>query len=103
METEFVVSVIVGMSIVTAVPRVLPFLMDIEKYLPPYVVLGLRFVPVAALTALVIPGIFYVGESPLIGFAAGLVATVLSLLPRNNVVFTMAAAILTYLGVSNLL
>lgn len=87
------------MALVTAIPRMLPFLIDIEKYLPRFALTGLQFVPVAALSALILPGIFYVGDTPLVGIAAGSTAVALSLMPRNNLLVTMLLAFLVCLGV----
>lgn len=90
------------MALVTAIPRMLPFLVDIEKYLPRFALTGLQFVPVAALSALIVPGIFYVGQTPLVGIAAGVTAVVLSLLPRNHMLVTVLLSFLVCLGVTAL-
>lgn len=49
---------IVGMMIVTYVPRLVPFLMVSERQLPPKLQLFLEYIPYTALGALVIPGVF---------------------------------------------
>lgn len=81
--------VIIGMAIVTAIPRILPFTVPVEKFLPGFLIKSLQFVPVAALTALIIPGIFHVGTSHITGITGGLTAAGLSLLPKNNLIVTI--------------
>lgn len=101
MDNNWIAWVIVGMSLVTAIPRLLPFIINTEKYLPNYALTGLKFVPVAALTALVIPGIVFVNSSPFVGVMGGLVAVILSLLPRSNMIVTVIASFLAALLVTN--
>jgi branched-subunit amino acid transport protein len=83
--------IIIGMTLVTALPRILPFILPMEKYLPGIVVTSLRFVPVAALTALIVPGIFYVSDSFYHGLIGGITALCFSLLPKNNLILTITA------------
>lgn len=72
--------IILGMGLVTFLPRVLPvFLLD--KYgLPPWAIRWLKGVPYAALGALIFPGILTVDPSrPWVGLVGGAVAFVLAL------------------------
>lgn len=48
---------IVGMGVVTYLPRLLPVWFLSRRTLPPLVVAWLRFVPVAVLAALLLPGL----------------------------------------------
>lgn len=48
---------IVGMGVVTYLPRLLPVWLLSQRTLPPVVVAWLRFVPVAVLAALLLPGL----------------------------------------------
>jgi branched-subunit amino acid transport protein len=48
---------IVGMGVVTYLPRLLPVWVLSQRTLPPLVVAWLRFVPVAVLAALLLPGL----------------------------------------------
>ncbi|MCG8482634.1 MAG: AzlD domain-containing protein [Clostridia bacterium] len=49
---------IVGMMLVTFIPRLVPFLMVSERQLPPKLQQFLEYIPYTALGALVIPGVF---------------------------------------------
>ncbi len=52
----------VGMLLVTYLPRVLPVWLFSERPLPPLVVAWLRYVPVAVLSAMLLPSIVLVEE-----------------------------------------
>ncbi len=89
--------IILGMAIVTYLPRLLPAVMVGRIKLPPWMERWLKCVPYAALAALIIPGILTVREdAPWIGLAAGGVAALLSLM-RVHVLFVMGASILAVL------
>lgn len=103
MSGNLMIWLIVGMSLVTAIPRLLPFIINVEQYLPDYALTGLQFVPVAALTALVVPGIFYAGSTPLIGLVGGSVAIVLSLFPKNNMIVTVTVSFIACLFANTLI
>lgn len=53
-----VILLIIGMMLVTYIPRLLPFIMVTGKKLPDNVNRFLEFVPYTALGALIIPGVF---------------------------------------------
>lgn len=57
MQTE-VVMIIIGMAIVTYIPRFLPLMILTKFEMPPLIKTWLSFVPVAVLSALLFPGIF---------------------------------------------
>lgn len=50
--------IILGMALVTYIPRVIPFVTISERKLPRRLKLFLEFVPFTALGALIIPGVF---------------------------------------------
>lgn len=50
--------IIVGMMLVTYIPRLVPFLMVSERQLPQKLQQFLEYIPYTALGALVIPGVF---------------------------------------------
>ncbi|MHC1684424.1 MAG: AzlD domain-containing protein [Clostridiaceae bacterium] len=66
---------ILGMTVVTYIPRLIPFLMISDRKLPKAVDRFLTFIPYTALGALIIPGVFSaIPQKPLastlgIGFA----------------------------------
>ncbi|TGB05327.1 AzlD domain-containing protein [Halobacillus salinus] len=74
-----IVWLIIGMAIVTAVPRFLPvFIVDWVSF-PKWVDRWLNAIPYAALGALIVPGILNVKpDAPQIGIIAGLVGVLLA-------------------------
>lgn len=88
---------IVGMSLVTVLPRIIPvFIMD-RLNLPAWGRRWLAAIPYAALGALIIPGIFTVIEGrPWIGIAGGAAAVITAWL-RAPIMVTVLIAIITVL------
>ncbi|ARI78139.1 AzlD domain-containing protein [Halobacillus mangrovi] len=86
---------IIGMAIVTAVPRFLPaFIVDFIHF-PPWVDRWLNAIPYAALGALIFPGVMSVKpDAPQIGVIAGLVAVLLAWL-NIHIIFVVIGAILS--------
>ncbi len=94
-------AIIVGMALVTYIPRALPGLLLERYHLPPRAVQWLRQVPYAALGALIFPGIVQ-GEKPLVGVVSGLTAALLGWL-GVHLVLVMGITIVVALLVSPLL
>ncbi len=66
--------IIIGMALVTYIPRMLPLVaLDAEK-IPPVIARMLRNIPFAALGALIFPGILGIHDQLWFGIAGGLVA-----------------------------
>lgn len=87
--------IILGMSIVTLLPRLIPIFIVGRTTFPQWVNRFLAAIPYAALGALIFPGILSVDElHPTIGLIGGLVAIVLAFL-RMHVLVVIAGAILT--------
>jgi branched-subunit amino acid transport protein len=84
---------VIGMAVVTAVPRFLPaFIVDFIKF-PRWVDRWLNAIPYAALGALIFPGIMSVKpDAPQIGVIAGLVAVLLAWL-NIHIIFVVIGAI----------
>ena len=79
MNNQNILLLILGMTLVTYIPRALPFLLigkmnfggKLEKFL--------KLIPYTAMAALIVPGIFTVDtEQPLIGIVGALVAGILA-------------------------
>jgi branched-subunit amino acid transport protein len=64
MDQNTILITILGMGAVTYLPRLLPILLLSSKKLPPLVVAWLRFVPVAVLSAMLLPSLL-VGDAGL--------------------------------------
>ncbi|GAB7388772.1 AzlD domain-containing protein [Bacillaceae bacterium] len=84
---------VILMGAVTYLPRMLPLVILQEIRLPPLWHRFLQFVPFAALSALIIPGIFSSTGSPSSAVAGGIAAVILAWL-RLNLMVIVAGAIL---------
>jgi branched-subunit amino acid transport protein len=85
---------IVGMALVTFVPRVIPLVLGRDLALPGWIRRWLSFFPFAALGALIFPGILGVVDGkPWIGLAAGACAAVIAVRARTAIVPVLAAIV----------
>ena len=57
MDQNTIFITIIGMGVVTYLPRLLPVLLLSSKKLPPLVIAWLRFIPVAVLAAMLLPSL----------------------------------------------
>jgi branched-subunit amino acid transport protein len=88
--------IILGMAVVTYIPRLLPLVTMNGKVMPPKVTAVLQNVPYAALGALIFPGILFVQESIWFGVIGGLTALIVALLSTNLIIIVVSAiAVLT--------
>ncbi len=83
--------VILGMAIVTYIPRVLPLVTMNGKEMPPKVKAVLQNVPYAALGALIFPGILYIQEDIWFGIIGGLTAMTVAFLGANLIVVVISS------------
>ncbi len=83
---------IIGMGLVTYIPRMLPFVLFKGKELPPFIQGVLRNVPFATLGALIFPAIFFIQENDIwygvVGAAAAFIAAFLG---ANIIVVVLGA------------
>lgn len=87
--------IILGMAIVTMVPRMIPAFVVEKIQFRPWVNRWLAAIPYAALGALIFPGIMSViPDQPIVGIVGGIVSIILALFGLN-VVFVVIGAILT--------
>ncbi|PTX61757.1 branched-subunit amino acid transport protein [Melghirimyces profundicolus] len=90
--------ILLGMSAVTMVPRWLPVWLVGRWKMPRWIRRWLNSIPFAALGALIFPGILSVEpDTPSVGLIGGLVAAILAFF-RLHVLFVIAGAILTVVG-----
>jgi branched-subunit amino acid transport protein len=83
--------VILGMALVTYVPRMAPLAaLDAEK-LPPRAVRMLKNIPYAVLGALIFPGILHISDHLLFGIVGGLVAAAAALLNLHLVLVVLSS------------
>lgn len=90
--------VIIGMAIVTVLPRMIPaFIVERLKF-PNWVNYWLSTIPYAALGALIFPGILsVVPDQQWIGLVGGLVAIILSIFRVHMVIIVLGAAFTVFL------
>lgn len=87
-----VIPLILGMSIVTYIPRALPAVVIDRLKFSPQVEKFLRLIPYTAMAALIFPGIVAVdGSRPEIGILGGAVAGILAWLKCPVIVCVVAA------------
>ncbi|SDH06349.1 AzlD domain-containing protein [Halanaerobium congolense] len=104
MEIIKFVLMIIGMFVVTFIPRIIPLLLLGNKELPEKVVLWLSFIPAAVLSALLAPSILLRNGSVYFSLAnTSLVAffpTLLVAYKTKNIFYTVSGGLLFYLLIS---
>ncbi len=92
------IGLIFGMAAVTYGPRLLPFLILSEKDIPKRVDAFLRCIPVAAIGALIIPGVFSATPDMPMAAVAGMVFTLLFGLWKGGIIIPVLGSVaVTYL------
>ncbi|SHG21056.1 AzlD domain-containing protein [Ornithinibacillus halophilus] len=90
--------IIIGMSLATMIPRVIPAFIVDKLQFRDWVNRWLNAIPYAALGALIFPGILSVKEDqPMIGLAGGLVAIVLAYIGLNIILVVIGAIATVFL------
>lgn len=87
-----VILMIIGMGIVTYIPRMLPFVLFKGKKLPAFIQGVLRNVPYATLGALIFPGILLIQEDVWYGLIGAVAAFFIAYLGAN-VIFVILGSI----------
>lgn len=84
--------IIIGMSLVTMLPRMVPAYIVDKIHFPDWMDRWLSAIPYAALGALIFPGILTVKpDQPQIGFIGGLAAVMLAYLGLNVILVVIGA------------
>ncbi len=93
-----IILAIIGMSLATMIPRIIPgFLVDKLQF-KPWVNRFLNAIPYAALGALIFPGILSViPEEPIVGIIGGVVAAILAYFGLNVVLVVLGAILTVFL------
>jgi branched-subunit amino acid transport protein len=87
---------IIGMGLVTYIPRMLPFVLLDRINLPPFLQGVLKNVPFATLGALIVPGIFLINEDLWFGILGAVTAFLAAYIGANVIVVVLSAiAVLT--------
>lgn len=83
---------IAGMTAVTYIPRLIPFLLIRDRRLPPYIRRFLEILPVAALGALIFPGVIGAVDPPWIGITAAFAAWLIAWF-RGGMILAVASGV----------
>ncbi|NMD70896.1 AzlD domain-containing protein [Bacillus sp. DNRA2] len=87
---------IIGMGVVTYIPRMLPFVLFKGKQLPPFIQGVLRNVPYATLGALIFPGILLIQEDIWYGILGAAAAFLIAWVGANVIIVVLGSiAVLT--------
>ncbi len=90
--------IILGMAAVTYGPRLMPFLLLSDKEIPKRVDAFLKCIPVAAIGALIIPGIFSATPDMPMAALSGLMFTMIFGLWRGGIIIPVLGSVaVTYL------
>jgi branched-subunit amino acid transport protein len=88
---KMIVLMILGMGIVTYIPRMLPLVVFNGVKMPPFLQGVLKNVPYATLGALIIPGIFLINEDIWFGVLGFLSAFIAAWLGANVIIVVLTA------------
>jgi branched-subunit amino acid transport protein len=88
-----IIWMIIGMGIVTYIPRMLPLVVFSGMKLPPFLQGVLKNVPFAILGALIVPDIFKIHEDIWFGVIGATVAFVVAYLGANVIVVVLSAIV----------
>ncbi|RSD29300.1 AzlD domain-containing protein [Mesobacillus subterraneus] len=86
-----IVIMIIGMAVVTYIPRMLPFVMFRGKELPPFLQGVLKNVPYATLGALIFPAILFIQEDIWYGIIGAAAAFIVAFLGANVIVVVIGS------------
>lgn len=92
-----IVWMIIGMGIVTYIPRMLPFVLFRGKELPPFLQGVLKNVPYATLGALIFPGILLIQDDIWFGLVGAVAAFVVAYFGANVIIVVLGSiAVLSF-------
>jgi branched-subunit amino acid transport protein len=95
--------IVLGMCIVTYIPRLLPVFIIDYFVLPKWIKRWLNCIPYAALGALIFPSILTVEKDiPLIGLIGGIVAVIIASY-RLHIIYVIGGSILTVILIKTLI
>ncbi len=86
-----IIIMIIGMAIVTYIPRMLPFVMFRGKELPAFLQGVLKNVPYATLGALIFPAILFIQEDIWYGIIGAAAAFIVAFLGANVIVVVIGS------------
>lgn len=93
-----IIPIILGMGLVTYLPRLIPFLWLTNKEIPHRVDAFLKCIPVVAIGALIVPGVFTsTPDLPIAGIAGILFALAFGLWKGGIIIPVLGSVAMTYL------
>lgn len=93
-----IIAIIIGMALVTMIPRVIPAFVVDKLQFRDWVNRWLNAIPFAALGALIFPGILSViPDQPIIGLLGGVAAVALAYLGLNVILVVIGAIVTVFL------
>jgi len=91
--SSIIILTIIGMGLVTYIPRMVPFVMFQGKELPPFIQGVLKNVPYATLGALIFPAVFIIQEGDIFFGVIGMAAAFLIAFLGANVIAVVLGSI----------
>ena len=91
MNNNHIIWLIIGMGVVTYIPRMLPFVLFKGKELPQFVQGVLRNVPYATLGALIFPGVLFIQEDLWYGLLGATAAFLVAFMGGNVIVVVLGS------------
>ncbi|MDQ0232232.1 AzlD domain-containing protein [Metabacillus malikii] len=88
---KLVLLMIIGMGLVTYIPRMIPLVALSQLKLPVFVQNVLKNVPYATLGALIVPGIFLISDDVFFGIIGAIAATLIAFTGANVIVVVMGS------------
>ncbi|WP_409304591.1 AzlD domain-containing protein [Peribacillus sp. SCS-155] len=88
---ESIVWMIIGMGVVTYIPRLLPFILFQGKEMPSFLQGVLRNIPYATLGALIFPGILLIQDDITFGILGAAAAFLIAYMGANVIVVVLGA------------
>lgn len=92
--------IIIGMALVTALPRIIPAIIVDQLIFKDWVQRWLQAIPYAALGALIFPSVLRVSEQPHVGLIGAIVAIVLAYFGLNLMLVIIGAIATTYICIN---
>ncbi|MBD8003811.1 AzlD domain-containing protein [Bacillus norwichensis] len=93
MNSSLIILTIIGMAVVTYIPRMLPFVMFRGKELPPFLQGVLQNVPFATLGALIFPAVLLINEGNILFGLVGAAAAFIIAFFGANVIIVVIGSI----------
>jgi len=95
MENRFVM--VLGMALVTYIPRMIPLAILPEIKLPKYLKSFLSFIPIAVLSALIFPGFLNSTGEPFTAILGAITAFVLAYKEKNLMIVVLGAIFVVFM------